>query len=209
MSRTKIRFEDKKQELLQSIWKILLKDGYEKMTIAVIMNELGISKGAFYHYFQSKEDCVDQAIRFYVQKSIQELEKHDRPEAPPVMRLQKAIADGVFLFHEETAENQFLHQPENSIFHQKLMAVTVKMLAPYYAVIIKQGVLSNEFAVSSPLETAEMLLTLMNFYLNASIFQWEPADMAVKIHALEELANKALGTREYVPLLDFETPKHL
>lgn len=33
--------------------------------------------------------------------------------------------------------------------------------------------------------------------------------MADKIHALEEFANKALVTREYIPLLDFETSMHL
>ena len=82
------------------------------------------------------------------------------------------------------------------------MAASVKLLAPHYAAILRSGTESGDFAVDSPLETAEMLLTLSNFYLNTAIFQWPDEDMPGKIRAFELLASKALGTKEF-PISNF------
>lgn len=56
MARTKINYNNKKQEILNSVWDILLHYGYGQMIISVIIKELSISRGAFYHYLKSKEE---------------------------------------------------------------------------------------------------------------------------------------------------------
>ena len=45
-------FVDAAQRLIQS-------RGYEQMSIQDVLDELGASKGAFYHYFDSKEGLLD------------------------------------------------------------------------------------------------------------------------------------------------------
>ena len=37
---------------------LFYKKGYENTTIKDIIEEIGVSKGAFYHYFESKEDVI-------------------------------------------------------------------------------------------------------------------------------------------------------
>ncbi|EDW4537606.1 helix-turn-helix transcriptional regulator, partial [Salmonella enterica subsp. enterica] len=37
------------------MWNIFVRNGYENTTLALILKELSIPKGVFYHYFASKE----------------------------------------------------------------------------------------------------------------------------------------------------------
>ncbi|MCC0647065.1 TetR/AcrR family transcriptional regulator [Clostridioides sp. ZZV15-6598] len=205
MARTNVNFDSKKQELLTSIWQVLLKYGYEQMSISIIIKELSISRGAFYHYFQSKEECVDLAIGEYVSQSVTILRNMDNYSECAVIRLQQAIKNGISLFHDNIEQSKVINEPENAIFHQKLMIAFTKYMSPFYASIIKDGVISKEFETSFPLEVAEMLLTLSNFYLDNVLFQWEANSMKNKIKALEELVNKSLGTEKYIAFFDFIT----
>lgn len=203
MARTKINFENKKKEILHSVWDILFKYGYEGMTISVIIKELSISKGAFYHYFQSKEECVDEAISEYVSSTVDILEDMDTKKDSATIRLQKAIQNGIALFHNNIEQEQIINQPENAVFHQKLMIAFTKFLAQYYCSIIQDGIENYEFETTYPLEVAEMLLTLCNFYLDSALFDWEEESIKNKVCALEELANKSLGTKEYIHFFNF------
>jgi AcrR family transcriptional regulator len=44
----------KRNEIIDAAQRFIYTKGYEQMTIQDILDELQISKGAFYHYFDSK-----------------------------------------------------------------------------------------------------------------------------------------------------------
>ncbi|WP_249662401.1 TetR/AcrR family transcriptional regulator, partial [Lysinibacillus fusiformis] len=77
MARTNKNYEHKKNDILIRIWEVLLQYGYEKMTLPIIIKEEGISRGAFYHYFQSKEECVDEAVKLFVENAVVEIKTMD------------------------------------------------------------------------------------------------------------------------------------
>lgn len=45
-----------KNDILIRIWEVLLQYGYEKMTLPIIIKELGISRGAFIIIFSQKKN---------------------------------------------------------------------------------------------------------------------------------------------------------
>lgn len=47
------------QKILEISHRLFLEKGYDHTTIQDIVNELGMSKGAVYHHFKSKEDILD------------------------------------------------------------------------------------------------------------------------------------------------------
>lgn len=198
MARTKKNFEHKKSDLLIQIWGVLMQYGYEKMTLPIIIKELGISRGAFYHYFQSKEECVDEAVKLFVENAVVELKAKDNKTLSADVRLKMAVQNSINLFHQNQEQNITINQPENAIFHQKLMIGLTKYLSPYFAEIIEQGVEEKFFHTYYPLEMAEMLLTLSNFYLDKDLFHWDTETIPHKITAYEELLNKGLGTTKYI-----------
>ena len=50
--------EDKKKKILEKAIELFGEAGYLKTTVEEITNSLGISKGSFYTYFDSKESLL-------------------------------------------------------------------------------------------------------------------------------------------------------
>jgi len=198
MARTNKNFEHKKNDILIQIWEVLMQYGYEKMTLPIIIKELGISRGAFYHYFQSKEECVDEAVKLFVENAVVELKAKDNKTLCADVRLKMAVQNSINLFRQNQEQDRAINQPENAIFHQKLMIGLTKYLSPYFAEVIEQGVEENIFHTYYPLEMAEMFLTLSNFYLDIDLFHWDTKTIPIKITAYEELLNKGLGTTKHI-----------
>jgi len=46
----------RKQELLDAALQLFYEKGYEKTSVNDIIEKVGVSKGAFYYYFKSKEE---------------------------------------------------------------------------------------------------------------------------------------------------------
>ncbi len=69
------RIGDRKQEFLMAALELFHDKGYEKTTIQDIIDKMGVSKGAFYHYFESKEDILEKIAREYVVRGIMIMRK--------------------------------------------------------------------------------------------------------------------------------------
>ncbi|SMD41254.1 TetR/AcrR family transcriptional regulator [Bacillus sp. JKS001846] len=193
MARTNKDFNNKRNELLEKIWNIFITNGYENTTLSFIIKTLNISKGAFYHYFSSKEECADAAIEMYVKRWSKEITEQDVKELKSDERLKQIILIGIQIASNNNEQNEKINSPSNAIFHQKLIVSIIKQFAPIYAEIIAQGVKEGIFHVTYPLETAEMILTLSNFYLDIDLFKWNEETMISKVNAFEELLTRSLG----------------
>ncbi|MEH7456433.1 TetR/AcrR family transcriptional regulator [Bacillus sp. JJ1127] len=193
MARTNKDFNNKRNELLEKIWNIFITNGYENTTLSFIIKTLNISKGAFYHYFSSKEECADAAIEMYVKRWYKEITEQDVKELKSDERLKQIILTGIQIASNNSEQNEKINSPSNAIFHQKLIVSIIKQFAPIYAEIISQGVKEGIFHVTYPLETAEMILTLSNFYLDIDLFKWNEGIMISKVTAFEELLTRSLG----------------
>jgi Transcriptional regulator len=196
MSRTKKDFEGKRRELLHRIWEILLRNGYENATLALIIKELGLSKGVFYHYFKSKEECADSAIDLYVNLCVEKTGSGDLSGMSAEEKLKHVMLESIRFFSENKEQDERINAPANAVFHQKLMIAITKQMAPQYAKIISDGVAEGVFDTGHPQETAEMILTLANFYLDAGLFRWQPESIGEKILTFAENAERMLGAKK-------------
>ena len=196
MTRTNKDFDNKRNELLEGIWDIFIVNGYENTTLAFIIKTLNISKGAFYHYFSSKEECADAAIEMQVKRWIKEIKEQDVRTLRSEVRFKQTILNGIQIINSNSEQNKRINSPGNAVFHQKLMINITKKFAPIYAEIISQGVQEGIFNVTYPLETAEMILTLSNFYLDIDLFQWNAETITSKVIAFEDMLIRSLGAKK-------------
>lgn len=196
MPRTNKDFEGKRYDLLLRIWDIFVRNGYENTTLSLIISELSISKGVFYHYFRSKEECADAAIEMFIDRCVERMREENLAGLTPDQKLTRMILSGVDFFHSDRQQEIGIDAPSNAVFHEKLMIAAVKRLAPVFARIVEQGVAEQVFSTECPLESAEMILTLSNFYLDDALFQWEPETMPDKIRAVADSAERILGAKK-------------
>lgn len=58
--------EDSRQYILKTAYQLFLQKSYKAVTFKELMEKTGFSKGAFYHYFQSKEHIFEAIIDCYL-----------------------------------------------------------------------------------------------------------------------------------------------
>src|SRR2546430_5955941 len=76
-------FLDVAQRLVQA-------KGFESMSIQDVLDELNASKGAFYHYFDSKQALLEAVVARFADVAIADLPPvlHD-PQLPPPRQLER------------------------------------------------------------------------------------------------------------------------
>jgi AcrR family transcriptional regulator len=184
--------------------------GYEQMAIADLLDELHISSGAFYHYFDSKPAL----LMALVERRGDRLEQHVLPIIhDPILcaldKLQRLFNafDRYKLEHKELVFSymRVLYADENAIFRYKMYAVIIKRFTPWLEEIIRQGVAEGIFTTPYPDQTARMIISLFEDlgYATADLFlseQHSPDDLSrlervsvASVDALERILGAPAG----------------
>ena len=152
-------FVDAAQRLIQT-------RGYEQMSIGDILAELDASRGAFYHYFDSKAAVLDAVIDRMVDDAIATVTPIvSDPNLTATQKLVGVFA-GISRFKGERTEllRAILRvwlADENAIVRDKLRRGSVARLGPLMSRIVEQGVAEGEFTASSPEHAARVYLALL------------------------------------------------
>ena len=65
MNKRELQYQRTLEAIRQSVDELVLKEGFDKLTIRGVCKKAGINHGTFYHYFKSKDDLIiDRQNRF-------------------------------------------------------------------------------------------------------------------------------------------------
>jgi AcrR family transcriptional regulator len=165
MARTAREGTTRHKEILDVAQRLVYTKGYEQMTIQDILDELKISKGAFYHYFDSKPALLDGLL----ERMLTEVEKVLIPivQAPDLRAIEKLGRYFSTAGLWKTAQKDFLlallrvwYADENALVRQKQMALAIKRIAPLLTAIVQQGVTEGAFTTAYPDQAGEIILAL-------------------------------------------------
>ncbi|GHO98972.1 TetR family transcriptional regulator [Reticulibacter mediterranei] len=156
----------RRNAILDAAEHAVITKGYEQMAIADILNDLQISSGAFYHYFDSKPAL----LLALVERMGDEIEQvvlpivHD-PEPGALEKLQRFFAalDQWKFTHKRLilAYLPVWYGDENAIVRNKLYKARIKRLAPWLEEIIQQGSRTGVFTAPYPDQTARLIISLL------------------------------------------------
>jgi AcrR family transcriptional regulator len=155
----------RRNEILDSAQQLIYTKGYEKMTIQDILDNLQISKGAFYHYFDSKQALLEAMVERIGEGAVQLLLPivHDA-QLPALEKLQRFLATanrwkiGQKAFFLALLRVWFTD--DNAIVRQKLRATAIREIAPLLAQIIRQGIQEGVMTVTYPDQLGEVIASL-------------------------------------------------
>ena len=140
--------------------------GFESMSIQDVLDELDASKGAFYHYFDSKQALLEAVVDRFADAALATIAPVlEDPNLPALRKLERIFA-GIASFKAQQrdfvlAMIEVWNSDGNAIVREKLRRLTVNRLAPLLSAVIEQGIAEGTFAVQSPDETAMVLTSLM------------------------------------------------
>lgn len=158
-------FTGKRNEILDAALRLVYSKGYERMTIQDILDALDISKGAFYHYFDSKSavlEALTERMQSDVQQALIDLTRD--PNATVLDKLQRFFTTfDRFRMAEKSIVIQLLHvwyTDDNAIVRQKVDAAIMKWRKPLLTQIIQQGINEGTLTTPYPDLAAEIILAL-------------------------------------------------
>lgn len=159
--------------ILDVAFRLFMEKGYEHTSIQDIIENLGgLSKGAIYHHFKSKEDILVAVTDKMTEESNQMLAViRDRTDLTGKEKLKtifresigRSVQDDIF-----TVAPDFHNSPRLlfSIFRETMEEAVPNYILP----IIEQGIADGSIQTDYPAELAELILLAANIWMNPMIF---------------------------------------
>jgi AcrR family transcriptional regulator len=156
----------KRDAFLDAAQRLIMQKGYEGTSVQDVLQQVNTSKGAFYHYFDSKGSLLNAVVERMVDAALLSVEPIvDDPDLPATDKLRGLFA-GIASF--KTARKELLIalmeawlSDNNAIVREKFRGVVVERLTPIMASIIRQGHDEGVFAVSAPDDTARVFVSFL------------------------------------------------
>jgi len=156
----------RRDEILDAAQRLILSSGYERLTVQDILDCLQISKGAFYHYFDSKPAVIEALTRRLVGDSERALAPIvGDPAMGAVEKLQAFF--GEIIRWKSERQNLFVamlpvwYAPDNFAFRFLVDRESAKRLAPLLSAIIRQGIDEGRFATAYPDQAGTILFAII------------------------------------------------
>ena len=140
--------------------------GYERMSVQDVLDEVDASRGAFYHYFDSKTALLDAIVERMVDEGIATFGPSAADPTKSALDKFEALFAGIAEYKAGQRDlilgfARAWIADENAIVREHLRRSIVPRLEPLLLAIIEQGVAEGVFAVSSTREAARVLVVLL------------------------------------------------
>ena len=155
----------RREELLDRAEELFFARGYDNTPVEAIIAAARVSKGAFYHYFRSKESLLEGIAERWVERSLaRTADVANDASRDAVTRLNAFLAESrrldVSLAPLVRRTLPVIFRPENLPLRNRINSATIARVAPVLAAILDAGVRAGVLDTTDPLATAEMLLQL-------------------------------------------------
>ena len=156
----------RREAFLDAAQRLMQTKGFEQMSIQGVLDAVEASRGAFYHYFDSKQALLEAVIDRMVDAALGSVAHVvDDPDLDATRKLA-----GVFngIGHWKTERRTLVlslltvwMSDENAVMREKFRRTMVRRLVPTLAAIIEQGVREGTFHTESPVATAQVLVMIL------------------------------------------------
>ncbi len=181
--------------ILDVAYRLFMEKGYEHTSIQNIIHNLGgLSKGAIYHHFKSKEDILYAVMdRMMAESNKMLADIRDRMDLNGKEKL-KAIFKASL--NRPVQDEIFTVAPNlrsNSKLLLSLLKETIEDAAPNYILpIIRQGIADGSIETDYPKELSEHIILVGNIWTNPMIFDSSEEEIYRKFRVYGQML-KGLG----------------
>ncbi|MGM9535118.1 MAG: TetR/AcrR family transcriptional regulator [Intestinibacter sp.] len=173
MSRNKYP-EETRQLILEVSARLFLTKGYEKTSLQDIINELGgLTKGAIYHHFKSKEDILISVLEnMTMGNQSHMLDIVNDKGLTGKQKLEKMFSNSIKNPLQEEVFSVTPNLLDNPTFLSYYIKMITREVVPEYIVpVVKKGVEDGSIQAEYPEELADALLFMCDVWMNPLIFE--------------------------------------
>lgn len=165
MIRVSKDYDERLNELLDAGQQLFFQKGYEQTSVNDIIEKVGVAKGTFYHYFDSKDDLLDKILDRWSRAALERVkELIKREDLNALEKLNKFF----LTIRDYKVENlelmkmlmRVLYTDDNLIMRHKILQKSLKWLTPEFVKVIEQGKKEGCFSPVDEEETAELIFSM-------------------------------------------------
>ena len=156
----------RRDEFIDAGQRLIQTRGYEQFSIEDLLAEVGASKGAFYHYFGSKQALLEAIVDRLVDDALVRVASVVDDEHTTAVEKFRGYFQMIGALKAERRD--FLLQlmkvwfsDDNALVREKLRHEQIHRVTPHIAAIIRQGVSEGTFALADPDQMARVVLALV------------------------------------------------
>lgn len=188
------------ERILEVSGRLFLEKGYENTTIQDIVDGLdGLTKGAVYHHFKSKEDIICALSEKLSSDNNPLVLVKQRKDLNALQKMREAVK----LNQQNTKEKQLHMEALPLLKNPRVFAEMIKSdrqnLTPLWLDLIEEGIADGSIQTEYPREIAELIPLLGDVWLYPNIFPATKEEMIHKFTFFKEMLEK-MG----VPIIDEE-----
>lgn len=158
-------YEERRDEFLDTAQRLFSERSYEETTVAAIIEAVGVSKGAFYHYFATKEDLLDGIAERNAARALTLMRPlFERKDLGALDKLNElfALSTGFKARNRELILTllKVLYDDRNLRLRKRMERKSLEASAPLIAAIVEQGRAEGVFDLEDAPEAALLILQL-------------------------------------------------
>lgn len=191
--------EETVQKILDASLKLFLEKGYEETTVLDIIKEMGgLTRGAFYHHFKSKEEVFDALCEklFHEQNPFEKVKSHTELNGLEKLKFVLKTSFDDSEYHQLSMASMPLM--ESPAFLKKLIESN-RELTPMYQALIEEGIRDGSIKAEHAKLLADLFVLLTNFWSIPTIYPMDSEEAWEKFLLIKEITDH-LG----LPLIDDE-----
>ena len=192
------------EKILEVSQRLFLEKGYDNTTIQDIVDELGgLTKGAIYHHFKSKEEIMDAlSYKMFVNNNPFETVRK-RSDLNGLEKMKLAIRLNQSDENQIELTRQAVPLLKNPHLLSRMIDTNRRILCPYWLELIEEGQKDGSIKTSYAKELSE-LLVLLDIWMIPSVFPSDSEGVQRKYRFIAEMLAK-MG----LPIYDEETEQNI
>lgn len=190
-----------KAELVEKAALLFQERGYDQTTINDIIWSVGVSKGAFYHHFASKDEILEEITKEYIRNLIAKVGAIANENGPNALeklnRIIVIISAGKYQDKNiSSILSRSLSSLDNARAIIKLQEMVIENACGHYEKIIRQGIDEGLFDVAEPEITARLYLRFM-YAIKVEMHQClEEGVLEEKFDYFSDIHRRVLGIKK-------------
>lgn len=156
----------KQNEMLDCAQRLIYTIGYGEMSVQNIISELGISKGAFYHYFDSKTALLEALLHRTSQQGLQVISPiAEDPNIPPLEKLEQIFRSSI---QWKSGQKPYLmgilkvwYSDDNALVRQKTLTEFSGLFGGLLNKVFQQGAAEGVFHIPYPEMVGRIVFNIM------------------------------------------------
>ena len=182
--------EETHKRILDVSTKLFFEKGYEQTSLQDIIDGLGgMTKGAIYHHFKSKEEILIAVVnRMCDDNSIEMARIRDDASLTGKQKLEKMFSKSLTNPRQKdmfTVTPNLMENPKLLVYYLKNVA---DLVVPDYIVpVIKQGVEDGSIKTDYPEELADAIMFLTDVWVNPVIFKMSDKQLINRIMLITDM----------------------